>query len=619
MAYSVARYTGDGSTALFTIPFPFLDRSHVSGSVNGSPVALTWLNDSLVQILPAPVNGTAVVILRSSSPTLRLVDFQDAQVLTEVDLDLSATQTFYLVQEAYDAAETITIPASITAAAASAVAAAAAAALSETNAASSASSASTSAINAAASAASAAATVGTITNKVDKSATNALSTLFRANIDPNVTYDLVGNTIAATFNLSPTVNPSIASGKELDVFRTAMTATTVGINSILACHRSTLNLTAASNGDAYGYYTKVTNLGGGNVYGLFAHTDATGAAGGAAYPLYVRTTGSTGGTIITAEVDGTCSHGLDINGINSGTLAYGVSVTAGVTVSGAAFQYSKANGGGSAFIMFDSPANAFAPLFELDSLGWLNMLGTGQRIRGDMSNAVLANQLAFQSKTLNGNTFLNVLPNGTATNGIVQAYNKADPTNAALVKIQCSTAGADLTTATTGTGTAVPLRFLVNGALAGQFNAASGRLTLGSGGVDDALSQLQVRGATGITASLTLEATGATQFTRIIQKSVEHEWRIVTDSTPSWFIFDQTNAAQRFTIDATGNVNINNAAAALKVGGTQVVNARKTGWTAPTGTATKTTFATSTVTLSVLAEHVKALIDDLTSHGLIGT
>lgn len=56
-----------------------------------------------------------------------------------------------------------------------------------------------------------------------------------------------------------------------------------------------------------------------------------------------------------------------------------------------------------------------------------------------------------------------------------------------------------------------------------------------------------------------------------------------------------------------------------KVSGTQVVSTRKTGWTAATGTATRTTFATTTVTTEVLAQHVKALIDDLISHGLIGT
>lgn len=57
----------------------------------------------------------------------------------------------------------------------------------------------------------------------------------------------------------------------------------------------------------------------------------------------------------------------------------------------------------------------------------------------------------------------------------------------------------------------------------------------------------------------------------------------------------------------------------LTVGTTQIITSRQTGWGAPTGTATRTTFATSTVTLSELAERVKALIDDLTTHGLIGT
>lgn len=54
------------------------------------------------------------------------------------------------------------------------------------------------------------------------------------------------------------------------------------------------------------------------------------------------------------------------------------------------------------------------------------------------------------------------------------------------------------------------------------------------------------------------------------------------------------------------------------VDGTQVVTNRQTGWGAPTGTATRTTFATGTVALSQLAERVHALIDDLTTHGLIG-
>ena len=46
--------------------------------------------------------------------------------------------------------------------------------------------------------------------------------------------------------------------------------------------------------------------------------------------------------------------------------------------------------------------------------------------------------------------------------------------------------------------------------------------------------------------------------------------------------------------------------------------AKPAGWAAATGTATRSTFVTSSVTLATLAEHVKALIDDLTAYGLIG-
>lgn len=63
------------------------------------------------------------------------------------------------------------------------------------------------------------------------------------------------------------------------------------------------------------------------------------------------------------------------------------------------------------------------------------------------------------------------------------------------------------------------------------------------------------------------------------------------------------------------------ASALLQLGAssrTQLVGARKTGWSAATGTASRSTFATSSVTLPQLAERVKALLDDLISHGLIG-
>jgi len=55
-----------------------------------------------------------------------------------------------------------------------------------------------------------------------------------------------------------------------------------------------------------------------------------------------------------------------------------------------------------------------------------------------------------------------------------------------------------------------------------------------------------------------------------------------------------------------------------RVDGIRVVTNRRTGWGAPTGTASRNTFETSGATVGQLAQRLKALIDDLTAHGLIG-
>lgn len=81
----------------------------------------------------------------------------------------------------------------------------------------------------------------------------------------------------------------------------------------------------------------------------------------------------------------------------------------------------------------------------------------------------------------------------------------------------------------------------------------------------------------------------------------------------------------RFNVDGSDILDIDDggidldSGKAISIAGTQVVASRQTGWGAPTGTATRTTFATSTVTTEQLAERVHALIDDLTTHGLIGS
>lgn len=80
-----------------------------------------------------------------------------------------------------------------------------------------------------------------------------------------------------------------------------------------------------------------------------------------------------------------------------------------------------------------------------------------------------------------------------------------------------------------------------------------------------------------------------------------------------------------FSVDRAGSISAGDTCSvnsAYQVSTIQVVGPRKTGWATATGTATRTTFDTATVTTAQLAERVKALIDDLhatAGHGLIGT
>lgn len=80
-------------------------------------------------------------------------------------------------------------------------------------------------------------------------------------------------------------------------------------------------------------------------------------------------------------------------------------------------------------------------------------------------------------------------------------------------------------------------------------------------------------------------------------------------------LINNTSGTEKLTV--SGNIRIS-ATSSYMVSSNPVVGARRTGWSAPTGTATRTSFSTTTVTTEQLAERVKGLIDDLIAHGLIG-
>jgi hypothetical protein len=108
MAHAKDTYTADGSTQSFAVTFPFISRDHVSVTADGSTATFTWVNNGQITITsPAALTTEAIIIKRSTSPTALLVDFVDGANLTEADLDLLATQMFYLAQENIDEAGSV--------------------------------------------------------------------------------------------------------------------------------------------------------------------------------------------------------------------------------------------------------------------------------------------------------------------------------------------------------------------------------------------------------------------------------------------------------------------------------------------------------------------------------
>jgi hypothetical protein len=106
MALSYVTYPGNGSDVNFSVTFPYIEQADVSVYVDGVLQTVTthytWFSSTVIQFLSPPAGGTLIKIARTTQDSARLVDFQDAGNLTEADLDLSANQNFFLIQEGLD-------------------------------------------------------------------------------------------------------------------------------------------------------------------------------------------------------------------------------------------------------------------------------------------------------------------------------------------------------------------------------------------------------------------------------------------------------------------------------------------------------------------------------------
>ena len=120
----------------------------------------------------------------------------------------------------------------------------------------------------------------------------------------------------------------------------------------------------------------------------------------------------------------------------------------------------------------------------VSSGGNLTFTGTGNRIKGDFSNATLANRVMFQSSTVNGGTVVGVIPNGTATSGQLRLYGNSDPTNASYLDLlTAGTADSRIEAGKEGTGTYLPMTFYTGGSERLRIGTAGNILVTSSAGL----------------------------------------------------------------------------------------------------------------------------------------
>jgi hypothetical protein len=135
--------------------------------------------------------------------------------------------------------------------------------------------------------------------------------------------------------------------------------------------------------------------------------------------------------------------------------------------------------------------------------------------------------------------------------------------------------------------------------------------TAGSGitGIDILNGQVNINATTG------LQATELHVVDSNFRMQVSSGQPTILVDTGDYWTYDRVNNGMDFFIGSTKRFSINpfvtDVAGGLAVGGNVAIAGRVAGWGVPTGTLTRTTFATSTVTLAQLAERVAALISDL--------
>jgi hypothetical protein len=113
---------------------------------------------------------------------------------------------------------------------------------------------------------------------------------------------------------------------------------------------------------------------------------------------------------------------------------------------------------------------------NLSASGNFTLSGLAKKIFGDFSNATCANRLALETSTVNGNTRVPILPNGTARLSGIDCHDGSDADNSSFLQLHSDGTNnhAGLNSAKVGTGTTKDLVLQIDSVTRAKVNAVNG-------------------------------------------------------------------------------------------------------------------------------------------------
>ena len=100
MAITENKYTGNGSTVLYSFTFPYLEEADIKVNLDGSPTTeYTLANATTVEFNIAPAAGVKIAIFRRTNTDSPKATYYPGSAIRAQDLNDNTTQSLYSVQE----------------------------------------------------------------------------------------------------------------------------------------------------------------------------------------------------------------------------------------------------------------------------------------------------------------------------------------------------------------------------------------------------------------------------------------------------------------------------------------------------------------------------------------